>query len=281
MTSWLTKSAFKPVPKKDSFMFETDANGFCLQFNQYLYATLYAKSQGHRLYVNDTTNAVSVRYGLIQNTFARVTDLSDVQFRDSQLLTATSLKNRVQPIRDFLSKITPDILRVSASEILNWNSGLLEKIQPLVDEVKAELDIGVHMRTNTMKPIPVEKYLQEVRNYQDKSKKKVLNVFLMSDSPELIKDFTKKKHPSWAIYTLRSPLLMGGHKQLEFNAAPNRVRMDSYLYFLAELYTMQQIPYIICNLGSNVGRFLYLTVADDTTVVSMDLQKFVALAASA
>ena len=259
-------------------MFETDATGFCLQFNQYLYSALYAKSQGQRLYVNDTTNAVSIRYPLIQNTFAPVADLSDVQFRDSQLLTATSLKNRVQPMREFLSRVTPDILRVSASEILTWNNGLLEKIQPLLDEVKAELDIGVHMRTNAMKPVPVEKYLEQVRAFQTKSKKAALNVFLMSDSPELLQEFTKKKHSSWAIYTLRSPLLMGGHKQLQFNAAANRVRMDSYLYFVAELYTMQQIPHIICSLSSNVGRFLYLTVADDTTVVSIDLPKFVALA---
>jgi hypothetical protein len=273
MTSWLGRSAFKPVPKKDSFMFETEATGFCLQFNQYLYSALYAKSQGHRLYVNDTTNAVSIRYPLIQNTFAPVADLSDVQFRDSQLLTATSLKNRVQPMREFLARVTPETLRAAAGGILAWNKDLVEKIQPLI--VTAKIDVGVHMRTNLLKPVPVEKYLQEVRNYQDKTKKKTLNVFLMSDSPELLQDFTKKKHPSWAIYTVRAPLTAGGHKQIDFNAAPNRLRMDSYLAFLAELYSMQRAPHVICNFGSNVGRFLYLTVADGTTVVSIDQAQFV------
>jgi Alpha-(1,6)-fucosyltransferase N- and catalytic domains len=282
MTSWLSKSTFKPIPKKDSFMFETTAAGFCSQFNNYLYATLYAKSYNSRLYVNDTTNAVSVRYPLIQNTFAPVPDISDVQFTSSQILTATTLKNRVIPMREFLAKVSVITLRATAANTLTWKTSLLETIQPFVSEVTADIDVGVHIRggdkitTGEMKAIPIEQYLQQVTLYQKKIKKEKMNVFLMSDSPERIKEFTSKKDASWTIHTLRSPLSIGGHKQLDFNAAPNRLRMDSYLYFMAELYVMQQVAHVVCTFSSHVGRFLFLTITDDTTIVSIDDAKFVA-----
>ena len=272
----------KPLPKKDSLFFETDSAGFCAQFNNYLYASLYAKSLKTRLYVNDTSNSLSIRYPLLRNTFVPVADLSDVQFTDGQILTASSMKNRVIPLRVFLSTVSPSNLRTAARSIFEWNDTLLEKMVKLVDHLPSEIDVAVHMRagdkiiTGEMRPLTVEQYVREVEAYLRSSKKQSFNVFLMSDSPERIEEFTKKAPSSWKVYTLRSPISMGGHVQRFFNAAPARERMDSYISFMAELYVAQRVPRIFCTFSSNVGRFLYLTADDRTTVVSMDEPKFAA-----
>lgn len=282
MTSWLKHSATKPLPKKDSLFFETDSAGFCSQFNNYLYATLYAKSLKTRLYVNDTANSISIRYPLLRNTFVPVSDLSDVQFTDGQMLTASSIKNRVIPLRVFLSTVSPSNLRTAARSIFEWNDTLLEKMMKLVDHLPSEIDVAVHMRggdkiiTGEMRPLTVEQYVREVETYFRSSKKQSFNVFLMSDSPERIEEFTKKAPSSWKVHTLRSPISPGGHVQRLFNAAPARERMDSYLSFMAELYVAQRVPRIFCTFSSNVGRFLYLTADDRTNVVSIDEPKFVA-----
>ena len=244
---------------------------------------MYAKSLKTRLYVNDTANSISIRYPLLRNTFVPVSDLSDVQFTDGQILTASSIKNRVIPLRVFLNAVSPSNLRTAARSIFEWNEALLEKMMKLVDHLPSEIDVAVHMRagdkiiTGEMRPLTVEQYVREVEAHFRSSKKHSFNVFLMSDSPERIEEFTKKAPSSWKVHTLRSPISMGGHVQRLFNAAPPRERMDSYLSFMAELYVAQRVPRIFCTFSSNVGRFLYLTADDRTTVVSIDEPKFVAL----
>jgi hypothetical protein len=108
MTSWLKLNVTKPIAKKSSFLYETTEGGFCSQFNQYLYAVLYAGKEGIPLNVNDTVNAVSMRYPLIKNTFVTP---SEISFTDSQVISATSLKKRDVAIRQFLNNIPVDQLR--------------------------------------------------------------------------------------------------------------------------------------------------------------------------
>jgi hypothetical protein len=278
MTSWI-KQSIKILPKKDSLLFETDDAGFCSQFNHYLYSVLFAQSQNTRLYVNDASNIVSIRYPLIQNTFTRHSDLSGVVFVDGPILTATSLKNRVIPMRMFLEKVSMQKFRAAATEFLQWNPSLVEKLDPLIEDIPSEIHVGVHLRggdkiiKGEMKPIPIEQYIRQVELYQKKTAKTELNIFLMSDTPELLEQFAKASRTGWNLIALKSPLRMGGHIQREFNAASNKQRMDNYLHFMAELYTIQRAAHIVCTFTSYVGGFLALTAADTTTIVSLDDRK--------
>jgi len=255
MTSWFRQTA-KPLPKKDSLLFETDEAELCSQFNRYLYATLYARSINTRLYVNDTPNAVSIRYPLIQNTFVALTDLSGVKFVDTPLLTATSIGHRVIPMRVFLNTVPVQKLRTEARALFAWNPSLLDKINPLT----AKLDVGVHM----LKSIAVDQYIREVERYQLSTKKERLNVFVMSDSPEAIQEFSAKAK-GWTVLSIRPPF--------STSSSPQRQRMDSYLHRCGELYTIQNAAHIISAFSSQVGRFLYLTT---DSVVSMDDKVFTA-----
>ena len=275
MTSWIKHNIVKPIGQaveKSSFLFETTDAGFCSQFNNYLYAVLYARSEKTPLYVNDSINAVSIRYPLIQNTFVK---MADVNFTDIQITTATNLKKRIPQMRTFLNRVE---LGDTAKDILTWNPTILKDINNILDDtnIPNTFDVGVNIRSGDMaletKLVPVNTYIEAVRDFQKKSKKDTLDVFLMTDSANSLEEFKKKKDPSWNIFILKYPVDMTGHTQRDFNALPTKQRKDAYLDFVTELFIMQQIPYIVCTFSSNVGRFLHTS---DSTVYSLDVAKYI------
>ena len=284
MTSWIQVPPRKQV-EKNSFLFETTEAGFCSQFNNYLYSAMYATSVNTPLYVNDTTNAVSLRYPLIKNTFV---NQPNVTFTDTQVLSATSLmrKSASQKIAgvllQYLNMVEKSKFREMARKIFAWNPSLLLKIQTRLDDASFpdEIDVGVHMRagdkiiTGESKDISVETYINAIRKYQKESKKKALTIFVMTDSSERLEELKRKKDSCWNIVTLGYPVNVKGHTQRDFNAAPSQTRMSAYIDFMSELFLMQTLPQIICTYSSNIGRFLYLTADDSTSVVSMDMPVF-------
>ena len=275
MTSWLKLNVVKPLEKKNSLMFETTDGGFCSQFNQYLYAVLYSEKEQLPLIVNDSTNAVSIRYPLIKNTFT--TD-SSITFTDTQVLTSTPLKRRVASIRTFVNDISSNELRLHARKIFTWNPLLLVNVQQMLDEesIPFDFDVGVHIRIGgEQKPISVDSYIRQIKTYQSKEKKKTLTVFIMTDSSKALDEFLRKKDVSWNVHHFKSPLSVNGHVQREFNAANSRTRMNAYMNFIAELVSIQRAEHIVCSFSSNVGRFLYLTAEDYTSVASVDIPKFI------
>lgn len=280
MTSWIREPAKKPI-EKNSFLFETTEAGFCSQFNNYFYSALYSTSSKLPLYVNDTVNAVSIHYPLIKNTFAPV---ANVVFTDTGVMSATSLikKSGAQRVagtlRAFLNNVQAPRFRQMARELLLWNPALLEKIRGL--DTFTNIDLGIHMRggdkivTGESANIPIETYIDAARKYQRSSGKPALTIFVMTDSSQRLEEFKRKKDASWTIVTIRYPADLIGHTQRDFNAATSQKRMTAYLEFIRELVLMQSVPHIICTFSSNIGRFLYLTAADTTTVVSVDMPVF-------
>lgn len=268
MTSWIkTALPAKPV-EKTSLLFETTDAGFCSQFNNYYYSVIYAKSEKMPLYVNDSVNAVSIRYPLIQNTFMN----TGARFTDGQVAEAINLKKRAPQLRTFLNGVKNFD---DAKDILAWNPGMVTQIDTILSLAKVpEVDVGVHIRAGDIsKPVAVDTYIQSVKAFQKKTAKDKLVVFVMTDSANSLEEFKRKKDPSWTIVTVRSPTDVNGHVQRDFNASTRTFRMNAYLEFVAELYLMQQVPYVVCTFSSNVGRFLFLTA--DGVVVSVDEPKFI------
>jgi hypothetical protein len=267
MTSWLKLNVTKPIEKKNTLLFETTDLGFCSQFNQYLYAVLYAENEGIPLTVNDTANAVSIRFPIIRETFVKP---SGIAFTDSQILLATSLKKRIPQMKEFLKDIRPESFRFIARELFQWNPSLLEKVENILStsSVPSTYDIGVHIDSDSeMKAVPINKYIDEIKSYQTKEKKNKLQIVVMTDSPQKLLEFKVKKDPSWTIYSLGVP-------PFDFNTINSRTRINAYLNFIAELVLIQRAEHIVCSLLSNVGRFLYLTAEDSTSIASVDIPKF-------
>ena len=282
MTSWIKQLPRKPI-EKTSFLYETTQAGFCSQFNNYFYSAMYALAKDTPLYVNDSSNAVSLRYPLIKNTFLA---LKNVTFTDTNVLSAISLASKstsqrnAGDLRMFLANVEKPKFRKMAREILVWEPSLLETV---ASRLVPDVDVGVHMRagdkiiTRESTDIPVEKYITAVKKYQETSKKAALRVLVMTDSSARLEEFKKKKDPSWTIVNIAYPTNLNGHNQPDFNLAPRQKRMNDYLDFVAELVVIQKASHIVCTFSSNVGRFLYLTADDTTSIVSLDMPAFAPL----
>ena len=263
MTSWIKQG----LPKKKEeeprrFLFETTDDGLCSQFNAYLYSLIYSVIEGAPLIVNDTVNAVSMRYPLIQNTFQRV---NTVEFTDTNLLNVVSLKKKRQTVLSFVAGMQPDKIQSYGRLFLQWNVNALQETDA------SGIDVGVHLRTFAStegKNPPIDTYVKAIQAFQKNSKKTALTVFVMADSSVRLEEFRRKKDPSWTMVTVGNPPAQ--YSQRDYNAAPQRVRLTAYKDLLTELQTMQQIPQVFCTFSSNVGKFLYLTASPTQTVQSLD-----------
>ena len=264
--------------------FETNDAGLCLNFNQYLYAYLYAQGQvgGKPLTVYDQQNSISPSFPLIKNTF---TDMSGIVFIDSLLPSAISLK-RIAPKVMETARATPmTSIRETAQKLFQWNPQVILSVKEILDKAKlpGAFDLGIHIRagdkitTREMASIPIERYVAAAKKYQADAGLDELHIFIMTDTIPLRTAFLRLADPSWKVYYLPTPLPQpDGHVQAVFNASPRRVKILAYNYFMAELIVMQSIPDILCTLSSNVGRFLYYTVEHEDGIMSLDAKMTVA-----
>ncbi len=265
MTSWIRAAPPTPKTKKDSLLFELDEGDLSSQFVNFLYAYILSKSEKVPLYVNDVPNAISSSYPILKSTF--VNDPS-VKYVDTQVLSSVSTKRRQPQIFTLINALQPDALRAFASDLFEWDNSHIDKIQPILSGTSfpSEFDVGVHIHTTRVKPVPIDQYIQAIKKHQHVSKKNGLDVFVMSDSQQRLDELQKKCDPTWKIYSLNSPQ--------DFNATSARSRMNAYLHFMAELFLMRNIPHTVCALSSNEGRYIYLTMKNGSTIASVDQPKF-------
>jgi hypothetical protein len=280
MTSWVRA---RPLPRSETpaarpLLFETNEQGLCANFNQFLYAYAYAALQegGKPLTVYDMQNCVSPAFPLIKDTFA---DMSGAVFVDSMIPSAVSLKRNLPRVMETVKGISLETLRTTAQNVFKWSSKLTPIVKEIFDKagLPGSFDLGIHIRagdkitTREMASIPIEKYIAATKKYQDDAGLDELHIFIMTDTIPLRAAFMKNADPSWKIHYLLTPLPQpDGHVQAAFNNSPRRSKTVAYHYFMAELMIMQSIPDILCTLSSNVGRFLYYTVEHNDGIMSLD-----------
>ena len=277
MTSWIHA---RPLPRPETplerpFLFETNEQGLCANFNQFLYAYLYATQNGEKpLMVYDMQNCISPALALIKDTFA---DISGATFVDSMVPSAVSLK-RGTKVMETMKSLSLETLRATAQKIFQWSPKLTPVVKEIFDKAKLPaFDLGIHIRagdkitTREMTSISIDKYVAATKKYQTDAGLDELHIFIMTDTIPLRAAFIKKADPSWSIHYLPTQLPQPeGHVQAAFNNSPRRVKTIAYNYFMAELIIMQSIPDILCTLSSNVGRFLYYTVEHSDGIMSLD-----------
>jgi len=265
MTSWIRAAPPTPTTKKDSLIFELEDGEVCSQFVNFLYAYILSKSENIPLYVNDVPNAISSSYPIIKNTFMNDPSL---RYVDTQVLSSVSTKRRQGQIIALVSALQPDALRAFAHDLFAWDNSHIDKIKPILAGIPppTEFDVGIHIHTTQVKPVPIDQYIQAIKKHHQMSKLNELNIFVMSDSQQRLDELQRKCDPKWKIFSLNSPQ--------EFNATSARSRMNAYMHLMAELFVMRNIPHIVCALSSNVGRYLYLTMANSSTIAGIDIPKF-------
>lgn len=259
-------------------VFETNEQGLCANFNQFLYAYAYAAVQdgGKPLTVYDMQNCISPAFPLIKDTFA---DMSGVTFVDSMVPSAVSLKRNLSRVMETVRGLPLETLRTIAQDLFKWNSKLTPIVKEIFDKANlpAAFDLGIHIRagdkitTREMATISIDKYVAATKKYQADAGLDELHIFIMTDTIPLRAAFIKKADPTWSVHYLPTQLPQpDGHVQAAFNNSPRRLKTVAYNYFMAELMIMQSIPDILCTLTSNVGRFLYYTVEHNDGIMSLD-----------
>jgi len=277
MTSWIKAAPQKPLESKPTLFFETNADGFCGNFVDFLYAYIYAQTVQQPLYVYDRTNSIGYNYPLLLRTFEQE---PKVLYTDAMVPSANSTKKRVMQLKvqECITALPVESLRKNAAELFIWNQILLQRVVGLgLKRFPSTFDVGVHIRAanrvgrQELPSISIEKYLAAIKDIQKKSKKAKFDVFVMTDTASMLEQLKKGADPSWVIHHFPTNLINSDtHVQARFNSAPFREKTPVYETFIAELMMIQKSAALVCTMESHVAKFLYLTMPDKTEFVSLD-----------
>ncbi len=267
------------------YLLELTPAGFCSQFNRYLYSYMWAQKNGGELQVYDLNNSISPSYALLRASFR---DTSGVKFVSDMPPGYTSLKGRQvdSDIFYYLSSLPIASLRAAAQHLFQLSESAEASVQAILDAANTPpvFDLTVHIRSGDkissreMDPIPLQSYITAIKNFQRKSGKKTLSIFLMSDNEGLATQLRQRADPSWSFFSFPSTLTYGnGYTQGEFNRFSRRAKETAYFQFLAELALAQNIPAFIGTFSSHVSRFLYLTCSSIENFTSIDVPKYTPL----
>ena len=259
MSSWFKSSQDKNLSYSKLFC-KTSTSGFGSNFFNFFICYLYARSKNEILYLNDMTNNISNSYHLILDTF---NESPNIRFTLYNGLTIQ--QQHPIELNKHYSSLDINFLKSEAKRIFKLKPDINHKITLLIKDLP-QFDLGIHIRTGDkistgeMKPINLESYINEIRYFQKMSNKTKLNIYLMTDSTNVIKKIKEVADESWSIYSLASPTINpDGHLQKQFNTQAVSVKMEAFIHFLAEIRILQESPSVICTFSSNIGRFINLT----------------------
>lgn len=258
MTSWI-RTPFKKVEEKERpFFFQLSDGDTCSQFILYMYAQMYAVSLAKPLFIYDRGNSVSANYELLKETFIIA---EGVQYTDSIMPASTSLSGRqVSRLLPFLTPLSVQQIKEAAQKVFQWAPSMLRDIHQNIANVvvPTNIDIGVHLSA-----------VSDVRSIETyiigKSKTQNPNIFVASDSPALIAEFSRRSPPSWNVFFLTP---------VNPTARPTqRIRVEMYKQFMTELFLLQSANQVLGSLTTSVGKFLFLT-AKNFQSIDTDVFKF-------
>lgn len=304
MTSWISVPRQRTVAREKVVTFQVPDSGLCETLNQYLYSVLYANSKGTKLTVSDTPSLMASNYPLIRSLFQQP---SSVQFSDNPIPATMSIHSNRNEMSLALAGSKADTLRSTAKSLFQRKADLDRQLDALIQaaDLPPSFDVAVHIRGGDWRrqgmqvPVQIDDYIKAVRTFQQRVTKveqstdskdssssnpaqtatatsslKPLTVFVFSDEAALVKQFRDKADKTWLIYTLPQITERTGYYHADFLRLPRKTKQEMLLQFLAELKIAQVTPALVCTLGSNVGKFLYLTAASVTHFKSIDTPYF-------
>ena len=271
MTSWVNmrspvKKTAEPLP---AFYYATSEKGITRSFIDLLVSYITAQKNAERLHVYDKSSLMGDTFSLFEGVFEKTAAITFLKTPSP----ANNLENSLQESLPLVTSIRPNRLRELTSELFRWNGVILNRIRERMEQIgisRTLFDVGIHLRSNLT--IPVKNYVEEVRKYQKMTNKKNISLFITTDSFVLLELFRKLADPTWKIVSLCSKETKSYDpndiKDLAFEK--KRKWLDT---FLTELFIMQHTPYVLLNLTTAVGQFLYLTTRSQfpsESIVSLD-----------
>ena len=270
MTSWIRRgpaaAGSKPPPEK-SYIFETSDAPFEGQVLSLLYGHMFAKKEGHPLYVADQVNYVSGNFPLFRSLYE---DISGVRYTDSKVLGATPLRQSNTRYIQFLQGLTLDATRTAAANLQYGSAGRAE-IERYLSEVRLrELKRGAGTATvpaaaaapfdvalavgSQGKPTQAVAALRALVTQEKLVGPKIL---VLCESEEVLQTLQGIVDPQWVLYafpTTSKPTTGKGRRQAFFEHA-------------AQLAAVQGVRRLVCERSTDLGIFLAATAKTPLSAV--------------
>lgn len=244
MSSWIIA---KNLPKKKkvditSYHDATNVADVPKLYMEYLSSYIYNTKMGEQFNVLDST-------GILRNTL-RIPP--HVRLLKEHVEGATSIP--LSTYTPIVSKVKFKEVQKFATDVLLYDSEFNRSVVRVIDRVgiKTVFDIGIHLVKDITGPnLPAFKlYSEQLKEYQKKSKKASLSIYVMSDSYSVVTQFQTYCDPSWKIISL---------SKIQPNSADEEI-----IQTMADIQIMTALPAAILDFTRSSDRFIYMMQRNKT-----------------
>jgi len=232
MSSWILaksnlKNNLKPIRTYHTTATSIDIPSLYMDF---LAAYIYTQKMGEPCAVFDPSNLLtsSLKYN------PQIKILKEVP-------SAITVPNSTYKALIETMKFTD--IRKYAAFALEFNTGFHQSIVNVLEKasIKSLFDVGIHITTSVH---TLDVYINALKDYQKKSKKNNLTVYVLADSYSTVLEFQKLCDPSWKLISLsKYPPVHGP---------------DVFIQMMAEVQIMASLPALLLDFNYTVDRFIYL-----------------------
>jgi len=238
MSSWIIA---KNLPKKKKVVITnyhdaTNVADVPKLYMEYLASYIYNTKMGEQFNVLDST-------GILRNTL-RVAP--HVRLLKEQVEDSTA--NPVGTYAPVISKLKFKDVQKFASDVLLYDSEFNRSVVRVIERVgiKTVFDIGIHLVKDITGPnLPAFKlYSEQLKEYQKKSKKASLSIYVMSDSYSVVTQFQAYCDPSWKVISLSKTQ----------PATPD----EQIIQTMADIQIMSALPSLVLDFSRSTDRYIYM-----------------------
>jgi len=235
MSSW-SKSIKQYAKPKQTIPFYYDISNtveISRTFLELLGAYIYSKKQNEICSIYDPNGFISM--ALLYNPAIKL--LKEAPANTNQL----SLKS----FRDITANMKFSEIKTFASSLFNYeplfNQSIINVLQKA--SIKSAFDMTIHLITDAS-GINIPFYISTIQEYQKKSKKTALNIYLMTDSYANVTAFQAVADPSWKLTSL--------------SKFPPTDAASALFQQLAEVQIFALAPASVLNFQYPLDRFIYI-----------------------
>jgi hypothetical protein len=238
MSSWIVGRTV-PAKKKviiTNYYDATASSDTISLYLEYLSAYIYSQKMGEVCNIWDP-NAI------LKNTLRQHPQVKFLKEK-SEEASATP----VSVFSSLVSKMKMKDLQKIATDLLVYDTDFNRTVVNLIQRagIKTVFDIGIHLVKDISGPnLPAFKmYSELLKEYQKKTKKEILSIYIMADSYSVVTQFQSYCDPSWKIMSLCKIPVIDAETQ--------------FVQTMADIQIMTAIPALALDFSRPADRFIYL-----------------------
>jgi hypothetical protein len=252
MTSWANLHSVSLKKKQEPpirFFFSSSSTDYASTTLAFLYSMLYCQRSAEAFYVYDSE-------GYVQPLFKTNPVIHYVKEMPT---SGTNLYDELHQVAPVLSPMSYTTLKRTIKALYQLNSETNAKIDLFLSNfgvIRQQYDVGLVLED----PTDVTAAISGLKLLQKRIGKKTLNIFVATNTMDLLRKFAQDGDPSWSYMSMMR------------NSAPTD-KQYKLLKTLAEVSILQKINYLAFRFSTPLGKLLFLTSENVTTesqVVSLD-----------